>query len=148
MENDPTAWGKFTGSRFWFELARVRVIGIRLHSPSDINECRTMLACGKHGKCTNKPGSFECTCHKGYKQDGKFCRSKSEYSQVEHLGKILPDLVRSWQDLGKILFLTNLGNWEDPGKILPRSCQNVQPGLCWWWPSVKFPAQFSLSVFL
>ncbi|KAM5587526.1 hypothetical protein ABKV19_006122 [Rosa sericea] len=41
----------------------------------DIDECKAPNPC-QHGKCSNSPGNYSCSCHKGYKQDhmnDKFC---------------------------------------------------------------------------
>lgn len=36
----------------------------------DINEC-VNNPCVDHGVCTNSPGSFTCSCEKGYNGDGQ-----------------------------------------------------------------------------
>ncbi len=42
---------------------------------SDINECTAgeMNSCSTYANCTNLPGSYLCTCNKGYQGDGIHC---------------------------------------------------------------------------
>ena len=41
---------------------------------TDVNECKTKNDCASiGGKCTNKPGTYECTCLEGFTGDGKEC---------------------------------------------------------------------------
>lgn len=42
---------------------------------ADVNECQGTNECHPQlATCTNKPGSYECTCHTGYEGDGKQCQ--------------------------------------------------------------------------
>lgn len=41
--------------------------------PADINECDILNYCSEDAKCTNTPGSFQCTCMDGYFGDGFNC---------------------------------------------------------------------------
>eukprot|EP00794_Sanderia_malayensis_P017698 gene17698-19466_t len=57
----------------------------------DINECETGVHnCMANSFCTNTPGSFNCTCNKGYLQTGSACldvnecKSPSTYSCPTH----------------------------------------------------------------
>ncbi|XP_078573326.1 uncharacterized protein LOC144860112 [Branchiostoma floridae x Branchiostoma japonicum] len=49
---------------------------------ADINECENGHKCDEHGDCVNTEGSYECSCHPGYKLDkdhGKrHCRNIDE----------------------------------------------------------------------
>ena len=42
----------------------------------DIDECQRYGACSQ--KCMNLPGSFQCSCHPGYVQDGKGCKAENQ----------------------------------------------------------------------
>ena len=37
----------------------------------DIDECRTPNVCGPREKCTNKPGTYVCSCARGYESKDK-----------------------------------------------------------------------------
>ena len=44
-------------------------------STSDINECAANTHdCAVEANCTNRPGSYLCTCHEGYQGNGKTCQ--------------------------------------------------------------------------
>ena len=42
---------------------------------TDINECedKELTNCTSHQNCLNLPGSYQCSCIKGYHLDGKAC---------------------------------------------------------------------------
>ncbi|KAK6152532.1 hypothetical protein DH2020_015167 [Rehmannia glutinosa] len=59
------------------------------YSIENINECENN-PCGEHGICTNIPGSFNCSCKKGYfgdgTKDGRGCIANSSASPAAKLG--------------------------------------------------------------
>ena len=57
------------------------------HFVSDIDECDKDYKGGCSQKCTNKPGSFVCSCEKGYNldTDGKTCIGESNTTPFFYL---------------------------------------------------------------
>ena len=45
------------------------------HSLADINECLEN-PCDSNAECVNNPGSFTCTCNRGYSGNGRTCNGK------------------------------------------------------------------------
>ena len=51
----------------------------------DINECKEELDdCAPEAKCSNRYGSFVCTCLSGYSGDGRFCNGT--YNEAQTFG--------------------------------------------------------------
>lgn len=70
-------------SRAWqFNVKPIYLSNMLRHSQSmyftDINECLdpNLNNCGRDAVCTNKPGSFQCSCPSGYVGDGLYCNGK------------------------------------------------------------------------
>jgi len=47
---------------------------IYLNDETDINECASRTSpCDANAHCTNRWGSYKCTCNSGYRGNGKTC---------------------------------------------------------------------------
>ena len=54
--------------------ARFEELSKQLSLFADINECSTnMSKCDENAKCTNTPGSYNCSCNSGYEGNGFNC---------------------------------------------------------------------------
>ena len=57
--------------------AHIYILLVTLFVVTDIDECwNNKKLCGPIGTCVNTPGSFKCTCPKGYKFQGKSCKGE------------------------------------------------------------------------
>ena len=68
---------------------------------TDINECSTLNG-GCNQICTNKPGTFQCSCKRGYRlgSDGKTCRNINECVEqkpCDNTNGICKDILGSYQ---------------------------------------------------
>ncbi|VDM76976.1 unnamed protein product [Strongylus vulgaris] len=55
----------------------------------DIDECSESNVCGAHSECVNRPGSYDCTCDKGYRfeENGGGCVDINECRESDPCGK-------------------------------------------------------------
>ena len=57
--------------------AHIYILLVTLFVVTDIDECwKNKKLCGPIGTCVNTPGSYKCTCPKGYKFQGKSCKGE------------------------------------------------------------------------
>ncbi|KAK6125983.1 hypothetical protein DH2020_040291 [Rehmannia glutinosa] len=78
----------------------------KLNDFAYINECANN-PCGEHGICTNIPGSFNCSCKKGYfgdgTKDGRGCIANSSASPAAKLG-LEKNMAMARKDTARVCF--------------------------------------------
>ena len=55
---------------------------------ADTDECKSN-PCHANANCTNTPGSYDCTCKDGYKENGDHCEGKI-YKPADWYGDTVP----------------------------------------------------------
>jgi len=100
---------------------------IYLNDETDINECTSRTPpCDVNAHCTNRRGSYTCTCNSGYRGNGKACHGE--------LTGILMEL--------RLIFVVNVWICEHTS-LFPRSSCFVQMFECKCWGSMEILFTFN-----
>lgn len=107
---------------------------------ADVDECEGEGPCGLHASCINTPGSYSCSCHRGYLMGTRGCQGLlASVCLRKEVGRTSPLVISIWifQHIYPSIYFYRY-RW------VFSCCSDGPAGLSGWCPMQKQPWFFHL----